>query len=105
MMPSPPQCPSLILPPQTLFPSKHHITPPTLPIPLLAYTSVQDFHPSLFISRSIGVEIYDFAVVEADSEAFFDEHVAFFFFCEAGFAALAAFARGFFLREGTAVVD
>jgi len=105
VMSSTPQCPGLGFPAQTLFASENHVAPPALAITFFAHASVEDFHPAFLVCGCIGVEVDDLSVVEADSEALFDEHVAFLFFCEAGLAALASLAAGFLLGESPAVVD
>jgi hypothetical protein len=91
---------------QSLLFFQHQIAPTSLhAIAFLANAGIEDFHPAFLVGSSVGVEINDFAVVEADSESFFDEHVAFFLFCEAGLSTLAAFAAGFLLSERSTIVN
>jgi hypothetical protein len=65
----------------------------------------QHFHPAFFLRGTIGVEVNSFPVGEADSEAFFDEHIAFFFRCEGGSTAGATFAGDFLLDKRRFVID
>lgn len=63
------------------------------------------FHPAFFLRGTISIEVNSFPISEADSEAFFDEHVALFFRCECGSTARATFAGNLLLCERRFVVD
>ena len=53
----------------------------------------------------IGVEVDDFTIGKADSEAFLNEHVAFFIFREAGLATTAALGRGRLLESALVIEE
>ena len=85
---------------------EHQIAPAALhATAFLANASIQNLHPAFFVARGVGIEVDYLAVVEPDSETFFDEHIAFFLFCEARLAALAMLTDSLLLSERTAVVD
>lgn len=63
------------------------------------------FHPSIFLSGAVGVEIDGLAIGEADAETFFDEHVAFFLLCEGGFPPRATLRCSLCLHQRRFVVD
>jgi len=52
----------------------------------------EDLHPAFLVFGCVGVEVDDFAIVETDAEALFDEHVTFLFFGECRSTALASLA-------------
>lgn len=92
---------------QTLFPPEHHIAPGRAISALTVGTDalVQDFHPAFLIFARVGVKVYHFTVAEADAEAFLDEHVALFLFCEAGFATTATLTSRLFLGQGSTIIN
>lgn len=91
---------------ETLLTLEHQIAPASLhAIAFLANAGIENLHPAFFIACGVGIEVDYLAIVEADSETFFDEHVAFFLFCEARLAALAMFTNSLLLSECTSVVD
>ena len=65
----------------------------------------QDLHPTVLGFCRVGVEVNDFAVVESDSEALFNEHVAFFLLSEGRATALTALASGIRLCQCPAVIN
>jgi hypothetical protein len=83
-----------------------YIAPATFGVvALLADACIEYFHPALFVSTCISVEIDDLAIVETDSEALFNEHVAFFFLCKARLPPFSAFGACLFLRKSTSVIN
>lgn len=50
-------------------------------------------HPGFLLRCVVGIEVDNFAVSEADAEAFLNEHVTFFFLGEGRLATLAALGR------------
>lgn len=72
---------SLGLPGKTILALQDHVTPAALHgFAFFADAGIKDLHPAFFVGAGIGIEINDFTVVESDSEAFFNKHVAFFLF-------------------------
>lgn len=65
----------------------------------------QDLHPAFLVLGGIGVKVDDFAVVEADTEALLDEHVAFLFFSKSRAASLAGLGDSLLLRECSPIID
>jgi hypothetical protein len=98
---------SLLIPSsQSLFALEDHVTPTTLGIvSILTNASIKDFHPAFFVSSGIGVEINYLAVVEANTEAFFNEHVTLFLFCEARFTTLAPLSTSLLLSKSTTIIN
>lgn len=66
---------------------------------VLAYDLGKDFHPIVFRSSAVGVEVDCLPVRKAYPKALFDEHVAFFLFREGRFSSSAGFAGSFFLDQ------
>lgn len=61
---------------------EYDICPGLVPGGILADDLSESFHPAVFLSGAVGVEVDGFAVGKPHAEAFFYEHVALFFFCE-----------------------
>jgi hypothetical protein len=99
-------CALLGFPLQAFLAFKNGVTPATLRVfTFLANASIKHLHPTFFVCSGVGIEIDNLAIVESNSETFFDKHVAFFLFCKAGFSTLAPFTSRFLLSEGTSVID
>jgi hypothetical protein len=91
---------------QSLLALQDQVTPTALGIlSVFSNTSIENFHPAFLVGRSIGVKVDYFAVVEANAEAFLDEHVSFLFFCEAGLSSLASLSASLFLRKSATIID
>lgn len=96
----------IVLSTHALLALHHHIAPAALAvIAFLANAGIEDLHPTFLVSGGIGVEIDDFAVVEADSETFFNEHIAFLFLSKARLASLSASARRLFSGQCTTIIN
>jgi len=92
--------------PEALLPFEHHLAPARFgPVVIFTDTCIKDFHPTFLIGRSVGVEVDNFTIVEANTEPFFDKHITFLFLREARSATLATLSGGFFLCESTAIID
>lgn len=62
-------------------------------------------HPFILRRCRVGVEVNNFTVCEANSEAFLDEHVTLFLFGEGTASAASTFRRGLLLDECSLVID
>ena len=72
---------------------------------ILANDLGQSDHPAVLLGGAVGVEVDGLAVGEAHTEAFFDEHVAFFLFGEGGFSPTSFLGRNVASHQGGLVVD
>jgi hypothetical protein len=85
---------------------ENQVTPASLSfVSILTNASIKNFHPAFLVSSSIGVEIDYLAIVEANTEAFFNEHVTFFLFCKTRFPTLATLSTSLLLSKSATVVN
>jgi hypothetical protein len=93
-------------PPQDFLPLQNHVTPASfLIVSVLAYASVENLHPAFLVGRSIGIEVDNLPVIEADSESLFNEHIAFFLFSKARLATLATLPTRLLLGESPTIIN
>lgn len=82
------------------------ITPaPFGTVAFLANATLEDLHPAFLISSGVGIEIDDFAVVESNTESFFNKHVSFFFLGKSRLTSFTTSTARLLLGECTAVVN
>jgi len=55
--------------------------------------------PAVLVCGAVRVEINDFAVAEADTESFFNKHIAIFFLGKCRLAAATISRTGLFLKQ------
>lgn len=91
---------------QSLLTLEDQVTPTTFgAVSILADASIKHLHPTFFVSSSVGIEVDDLAIVEANTEAFFNKHIPFFFFGEARFATLASLSTSLLLSKRSTIVN
>lgn len=59
----------------------------------------EDFHPTVLLCPAVGVEVNNLSVAEANSETFFDKHIALFLLGKGRFTSSTTLSRCLFLSE------
>lgn len=65
----------------------------------------ENLHPAVLVLSAVGIKVNDLAVVEANAETLFDEHIALFFLGKGRASTLPALARGLLFCERTTVIN
>lgn len=88
------------------FSLQDHVTPAAFGIATVStHACVELLHPAILIRGGVGIEIYDFTIVESDSESFLDEHIALLFFSKAGPTTLSALRACLFLSQSSTIIN
>lgn len=98
--------PMLGSPLEAVLALQDEITPTPLgTLAFLANASIEDLHPAFLVSSGVGIEINDFAVVESNSETFFNKHVSFLFLGKSRLASFTTSTACLLLGKCAAVVN